>query len=512
MSYTINENGKISTEDILSITPETMGKSLQVPVQVKSHAHWSFATQELLDALPQVWTRGLLYFLVIFVAIILPWAMLSKVDETGTARGKIEPEGKTMRLDSPVSGTVREILIQEGQEVKDGQPLLLLDSDLVRAELAQVKERLEGQLNRRSQLTTLQNQLVVTFSTQQQQNQSQQLEKQSQIDQARQQLIALTNNWELQKSEKLSQVNQAKQNLAHSITAHKLTASSLAIAQREETRYRELYQEGVIPEINLVEKQEQAKQRQQVYEQSQSDIQQAELRLAEQESSYQRVIKQGKADITQAELRAREQERSYETLKGSGELALLRIQEQQNNLATEITALEAEIAQTQRQIESLNIQLAQREVTAPMTGTIFQLPIQKAGAVVQAGTMVAEIAPIDSPLVMRAQIATAHSGSLNEKLPVKLKFDAYPFQDYGVMEGELISISPTTIDIDTPQGKVSAYNLEISLPDNCIPHRNQCIPLRPGDTATAEVILRQRRIIDFIIDPFKQLQAGDFKL
>ncbi|MDB9370897.1 hypothetical protein PN456_18440 [Nodularia spumigena CS-586/05] len=41
---------------------------------------------------------------------------------------------------------------------------------------------------------------------------------------------------------------------------------------------------------------------------------------------------------------------------------------------------------------------------------------------------------------------------------------------------------------------------------------NQCIPLNPGDTATAEVIVRQRRIIDFLLDPFKQLQQGGVKL
>lgn len=37
---------------------------------------------------------------------------------------------------------------------------------------------------------------------------------------------------------------------------------------------------------------------------------------------------------------------------------------------------------------------------------------------------------------------------------------------------------------------------------------NKAIPLTPGQTATAEVIVRQRRLIDFILDPFKKLQKG----
>ncbi|MBN3906109.1 MAG: HlyD family efflux transporter periplasmic adaptor subunit [Nostoc sp. NMS1] len=478
----------------------------------KSHDDWSFYTKELLDGLPKVWTRGLLYFLIIFVSIILPWAMLSKVDETGTARGRIEPKGKTLRLDAAVSGTVTEIRIKEGDAVKSGQKLLVLDSELVKKELQQVQDKLEGQLNRRSQLNLSQNQLVVALTTQQQQNQSQELEKQSQIDQARQNLIAIANTYELQKLEKMSQVNQAQQNVEHSKTAKILVQSSLTSSQREEKRYHQLFQEGVIPETNFVEKQEIVKDKQKIYEQSQSDIQQSQLRLVEQQSSYQRIFKQGKADITQTELRVSEQERGYQTLTRSSKLALLKIDEQQKNLQTEITTLSAEIAQTKRQIESLNIQLAQRELKAPVSGIVFQLPIEKAGAVVQPGTMIAEIAPISSPFVIRAQMATNESGSLRKGLPVKLKFDAYPFQDYGIIEGELIDISPTTTQIDTANGKLAAYNLEITLKQNCIQSNNKCIPLRPGDTATAEVIVRQRRIIDFLLDPFKQLQEGGLKL
>ena len=154
---------------------------------------WSFFTKELLDGLPQVWTRGLLYFLVIFVAIILPWSMLYKVDETGAARGRIEPKGKTVKLDSPVSGTVKDINIKEGDVVKNGQKILSLDTDLVNKELQQGEDKLKGLLNRAFQLKLSKQQLVVALTTQQQQNQSQALEKQSQIDQAQQNLIATTN-------------------------------------------------------------------------------------------------------------------------------------------------------------------------------------------------------------------------------------------------------------------------------------------------------------------------------
>ncbi|MHC5937799.1 HlyD family efflux transporter periplasmic adaptor subunit [Nostoc sp.] len=502
-------NGKVQTQ-IYEVEPGEEILREQTPA--KSTDDWAYVTKDLLDSLPQVWTRGLLYFLVVFVSIILPWAMLSKVDETGTATGRLEPRGKTVRLDAAVAGTVAEIRVKEGDSVKAGQTLLVLESELVKAELRQAQEKLEGQLNRLSQLNSSKSQLVVSLTTQQQQNQSQQLEKQSQVDQARQNLNALKNSYDLQKDEKLAQVNQARQTLEHSQTANKLINSILASSEREVERYRSLWQSGVISETYVVEKQDIAKDKQQLYEQNKSDIQQAKLRLVEQQNSYERGIRQANADIEQAQLRLKEQQRSYQTLIRSGKLAGLQIDEQQKNLETEITTLQAEIAQNKSQIVSLKFQLGQRKLRATVNGKVFQLPIQRAGSVVQPGAMIAEISPQGSPLIIRAQIATTESGFLRTGLPVKIKFDAYPFQDYGVISGELIKISPTTTEIDTPNGKVAVYNLDIALKENCIRSANKCIALHPGDTATAEVIVRQRRIIDFLLDPFKQLQQGGVKL
>ncbi|MEQ8756499.1 MAG: HlyD family efflux transporter periplasmic adaptor subunit [Coleofasciculus sp. G1-WW12-02] len=473
---------------------------------------WSFATKELLDTLPQVWTRGLLYFLVVFVSIVLPWAILFKVDETGTAKGRLEPKGKTVRLDAAVAGTVKEIKVNEGDKVAAGQSLLVLESDLVTAELQQVQDKLEGQLNRLSQLDLLKKQLVVALATQDQQNQAQALEKRVQIDQAQQNIDALRNSSDLQKQEKLAQVEQAQQNLKLNQTSAEIIETRLANAQREVERYRDAMEAGIVSEIQVVDREDMVQERQGLYEQAKSDMEQGKLRLAEQRSSYQRTIQQVKADIEQAELRLKEQERSYQSLTHSGKLAVLKIEEQLNNLETERATLKAEVAQSKRQIESLKFQLEQRIIEAPLKGTLFELPIPGAGAVVQQGTTIAEIAPEDSALVVRAQMATNESGSLREGLAVKLKFDAYPFQDYGVVEGTLTEISPTSKVTETEQGQVASYDLEIELKQDCMPTANKCVPLRPGDTATAEVIVRQRRIIDFILDPFKKLQQGGLKL
>ena len=193
-------------------------------------------------------------------------------------------------------------------------------------------------------------------------------------------------------------------------------------------------------------------------------------------------------------------------------MALLRIQEQIKNLETEIAALASEIAQTESQRQALQIQLSQKVLKANTDGTIFLLPIKRAGAVVQSGTRVAEIAPKGSRFILKAEMPTAQSQFLRVGMPVKVKFDAYPFQDYGIIGGKITKKSPTAIEKETATGKINVFELEIQLDRSCIQKGSQCIPLNPGDTATAEAVVRQRRVIDYILDPFKDLQKDGLKL
>jgi HlyD family secretion protein len=481
-------------------------------ITLESNQDWSYATKELLDTLPQAWTRGLLYFLVIFIAIVLPWAVFSKIDETGNARGRIEPREETIKLDSAVAGTVAEIRVKEGEAVKKDQVLLLLESDLVKSDLKQIQDKLEGQLNRRNQLALLKTQLIVALSTQQQQNKAAELEKQSQVDQAQENLVTFKNTYNLLKAEKQAQVSQAETTLNNNQDTLKINAIRFGNAKREIQRYQQAAEEGVASSGQVSEKEDLAQERQRIFEQSQSDIQQAKLRIKEQKSGYEKAIAQAQSDIEQGELRLNQQKKGLQSLIHTNELAILKIEEQLKNNDTEIGTLTSDIAQSQGQINSLKFQLSQRSLRSSVSGIIFQLPIQKAGAVVQVGTRVAEIATQNSPLIIRAQMPTTDSGSLREGLAVKLKFDAYPFQDYGILEGKLLKISPTTTLVETANGKVEMYRLEVSLNQTCMKTANQCIPLRPGDTATAEVIVRQRRIIDFVLDPFKKLQKGGLQL
>ncbi|MBD2773637.1 HlyD family efflux transporter periplasmic adaptor subunit [Iningainema tapete] len=494
-----------SPDDEQNYKPNQTESTNLNPVDTEDTNDWFLGTEELLDALPRPWTRSILYVLIGFAMLVVPWAMLSKIDETGTARGRIEPLGATRKLDSPATGSVTAVKVKEGETVKTGQVLVELESDVLRTELQQAQAKLSGLQSQRQQLNLLKNQVELAIRVQNQQNQAQQSEKLAQIQQAQQNLDTLQTNYYLQKEEKLAQVNQKKLAIDSIKAAYELAQVRYRGAQEKVPRYKKAYQEGVLPQDRLMEIQQSVKENYQNLLQAKSEISRSQSSLKEEQSSYERTIRQANSDIQQAQLRLQEQQRSYKTLIHTGKLSVLKSQEQIKDLQSQITAIQSQIAQTGSMSTSLKLQMQQRVVRSPVDGVIFELPIKKPGQVVQPGQLIASIAPNGSPLVLKAQMPIQHSGFLKVGMPVKIKFDAYPFQDYGVISGNVNWISPDSKISTTTAGNLETFELDITLKQPYIKTENKQTPLTPGQTATADVIIRQRRVIDFLLDPFKKL-------
>jgi HlyD family secretion protein len=104
------------------------------------------------------------------------------------------------------------------------------------------------------------------------------------------------------------------------------------------------------------------------------------------------------------------------------------------------------------------------------------------------------------------------SGFLKVGMPVKVKFDAYPYQEYGIVEGKVAWVSPDSKMNQTPLGNSESFELEITLEKQYVDNGEKRVALMPGQTADAEVVIRQRRIIDFVLDPFKKLQKDGLEM
>ena len=161
------------------IHDQTQAKSNIVAFESKHD--WSDSAKQLIDTMPRPWARGSLYCLVAFLAVTIPWACLYRMDEIGTARGRLEAKGNTIKRESDLEGSVAvlKVYVKKGDVVKAGQTIVELDAKNVREQISQNQLKLDGEQQRLNQLALIRNQVGLGTSAQQQQNQAQLLEKQS---------------------------------------------------------------------------------------------------------------------------------------------------------------------------------------------------------------------------------------------------------------------------------------------------------------------------------------------
>ena len=508
-------------------TTEAEAASLDTQDELKPS--WSGSTQELLNTLPRVWSRGFIYLLIILMAIGLPWTILAKIDETGTARGKIEPKGKTLEIDAAVSGKVTEILAEEGEVVRAGQELLKIESEAVVSQLEQQRKKLIGQQNQLTQLESLRSKHLQTLNSQQQQNQAQTVEKQAQLEQAQQNVESSDDMYSSQKQEKQAQLEQAQKAIQTSQAAYDLAKIRVKSTAEKVPRYRQAFKDGAISQDRLLETVQQAEEAKKEVEKAKFELEESRSRLQELQSSYQTLIEEQTAENEQTKLRLSEQQGSYGSLLHSNDLALLQTEEKLQDTEAQIASLKGEVAQTKNQIKSLEFELTQYTIKAPVKGTIFEFPIQNAEATVESGETIAAIAQVEnrlypeSDLVLRGRMPSSETASLKVGLPAKIKLDAYPFQDYGIVEGHVTWISPdskvannsptpTPTPTPTPEQAGEFFELEISIDQIYLETKSEQIAITPGQTAVAEVVVRQRRLIDYFLEPFQKLKKGGLEL
>jgi len=96
--------------------------------------------------------RTFVMLLLVSSISVLLWAGLTKVDVIVRTEGQIIPAGKSQIVQHLEGGIVRKILVQEGQVVVAGQPLMELSDVQTRSNLGQEQSRLDALRGREARL------------------------------------------------------------------------------------------------------------------------------------------------------------------------------------------------------------------------------------------------------------------------------------------------------------------------------------------------------------------------
>ncbi|MGF1521513.1 MAG: HlyD family type I secretion periplasmic adaptor subunit [Leptolyngbyaceae cyanobacterium] len=421
--------------------------------------HWSPAVQSTLDQPPASFPRRLILGGLCFISLAMVWAYIGQVEEIGHAKGQLIPKGEVFKVHPTTMGRVAVLTIDEGQPIEAGQIIAELETTFEANEIERLEDALTADQIQLAQRETLLERI--------------ELEERTNAE------IAAAN---IRAHE--AAIAQAEAHIRVSRQLHSQLQHDVAASEIRVERIKPSVEQGGISQEYFFSAEQTLRDRQQNLTQQQGEIERSTTEITQLQAELDQ--KRAEADKVQHE-----------------------IQQQAQRLAVEITELEADITEKERLLARAEAELAQRFLYAPVDGTISSISVNNVGEVVQPGQTIAEIAPEGAPLVLSAFLPDKEAGFVEIGMPVQVKFDAYPFQDYGIISGQVTSIASDAI-VDEKLGTV--YRLEVTLERSHVEDDGKTIPFKAGQTADADIVIRKRRVIDILLDPIRKLKVSGIDL
>ncbi|MCZ4323585.1 HlyD family type I secretion periplasmic adaptor subunit [Pseudomonas anguilliseptica] len=443
-------------------------KAMDAPARLNHEVQFLPAALALQEQPVHPAPRYIQWTIMAFAALTLLWACVGEIDVVATASGKIVPSGKSKVIQPSEVAVVKAIHVYDGQQVKVGDLLIELDTSMTGADV----ERLNSDLlaaqvdSARAQalLDAIQHnrapaslaQLIPQASAEQQLAaqrwlQGQYLELQSTLEQS---AAAI---------EQRSAEIQAAQSTVASLEL------SLPITRELAADYKRLLDKQFVAKHAYLEKQ-------QILLDQERELGTQQSRVRELNAAKKAAQSQQSSVIAQTRR------------------AMLDLQHESEQRAA---ALTQELKKAQQR-DSL------RRLTAPVDGTVQQLAIHTSGGVVTEAQPLMVIVPSDQPVEVEAMLENKDIGFVRPGQEVEIKVETFTFTKYGVIEGEVVSISSDAIE-DEKLGLV--YSARIQLKSDKIQVGGNQIALSPGMAVRVEVKTGKRRVIDYFLSPLQQHAA-----
>jgi hemolysin D len=446
------------------------------------------AALEIVETPPSPTGRAIAATIILLFCAALAWSWWGTIDIVASATGRIVPSGRTKVIQPFETGVVRSIRVQDGQAVKAGDVLIELDptvnaadrdrlrSDLLaeRLNIARLRAALAGgddpaftpPADADPTLIATQRQLLL-----------------DQLTEHRAKLAALDRQ-------------QAQKEAEQATTA--ATISKL---------------ETLIPVI-----------------QPRVDIRKTLMdkdlgsKLVYFETLQLLVEQQKELGVQKSHLRA-------------AEAAVAAIRETRGQAEAEYRrALSDELAKAEQKALGLTQELIKAEqktrlqqLRAPVDGMVQQLAIHTIGGVVTPAQALLVVVPSDSRLEIEAMVSNRDIGFVHPGQVAEIKIDTFSFTRYGLLHGEVLSISQDAIirdrkqdrsddrglgtqnDTSEPKGQELNYGARISLDRAHMQIEDRRVNLSPGMAVTVEIRTGSRTILSYLLSPLLRYQQESLR-
>ncbi|MBR1213940.1 HlyD family type I secretion periplasmic adaptor subunit [Bradyrhizobium sp. JYMT SZCCT0180] len=446
------------------------------------------AALEITESPPSPIGRAIGASIIALFCVALAWASLGSVDIVATATGKIVPGGRTKLIQPFETGVVRAIQVRDGQRVKAGDVLIELDPTMTEADQERQKsDLLAAELEVARLRAALAADPLAAFRPPQSASAAE-------VEMHRQFLISQRAEQNAKLAEIERQLGQKEAERATtSASAAKLQATIPVLQERVDIRKGLVEKALASKVIYLSEYQELVG--------LQQDLLLQQSRLLEADAATA-LLKETK-ERTAAEFRRT----TYDALAKAEQKAATAAQE---------------VVKADRRTKL-------QRLTAPVDGIVQQLAVHTVGGVVTPAQALAVVVPSDSQLEIEAMLSNRDIGFVHPGLKAEIKVDTFNFTRYGLLHGDVLSVSSDAITRDRPQsgsndrgsgtaqsssepkGQELEYAARISLDRPEMQVEDKLVKLGPGMAVTVEIKTGTRRIISYLLSPLARYKQESMR-
>ncbi|MEL7040884.1 MAG: HlyD family type I secretion periplasmic adaptor subunit [Pseudomonadota bacterium] len=415
-------------------------------------------------------TRIATYGALLLFSVLLGFAALAPISGGALAIGTVNPEGSRRVVQHFEGGIITDILVRDGDVVKQGDPLVILDRTQALADRNISRARLQT-------LMIIESRLTAEMAGQRNMDLSHiDFSVDPRLaDVARSETELLEKSFDLAQA-KLELLSEREEQYGSEIEGHFAAIDSLA-------RQRALLNQEIEAAAQLVEKQLYAEPRL--------------LALQREEESLS-----GQISTRQSDIRRIEGQINEVVVQRTEMMATRR-----SEIAQQIADTRSERVQTEEVFVTDEDTLARTTVVSPSDGTVVSLRYKTLGGVVRPGEPIVDIVPLTDELIIEAQVSPNDVDIVRAGLKARVTFSTLR-RDLPQIEGIVKTVSADAL-VEERTG-ATYFKAEVSVPRETLEQFQIDDKLTPGIPAELMIVTESRTILQYLIQPLRDSMRRAF--
>ena len=417
---------------------------------------------------PKTAANVLLWAILAFIVAFIAWAALTELDRTVRGQGRVIPSSQLQVVSNLEGGIVEAILVQTGQMVQRGAPLVRLDQTQTGAALGSSQSQYDSLRVRIARLEAEVAGRSPSFPAATSGALAEQVSIERALHSSR---MADLNSLLIAAS---ARVTQAQRAVAEAEAALASRRSALNAARTELNLIRPLVDRGIEPRLTLVQAENAAAI-------ASSDVAAASAAVTRAQSA----VAEGQATLAQQR------------------------QDWRSRAAQELATAQAEMLALRRSLPALSQRVERTAVRSPLAGRVNRVLVTTVGGTVPPGGPLVEIVPSEENLIVEVQVRPEDIAWVRMNQDAKISITAYTSSIYGSLDGKVVAISPdATLNEKTGE---SFYTVRVTTDDRLRDRAGRPLAMGPGMVADVSLLGDKRSVLDYILSPFTRLGETAFR-